>query len=607
MRRKHITAVLLIFFCVVFSVFTYFYNNSKNILKVYSPVKIGIDLNKNRIVDADEIVCVDNIETFSLDPSDEFTAKYTKKFNLTREDIISLGYLAQEFAQKRIENSTAKLKYSEKQNTECKYADVSINGFDYSQILAMSGFGIVNGEIANPDKFRKNLETARKLHLVILNHRSGKYHTLDCPYGKIAHDTVIVPKRQLPANAKPCKFCHNAGNKRKSGNVKINDLYKSSVPNIPRPDMNITKGSIRVYLTDFTHQLYPVRECKTSACREFVHLVDNAKESIDIAIFGYDEIPAVTEALQRAKSRNVKIRFVYDEKYNTADSYYKDNVKIAALAQSTGSDRNPDSKNLSNMLMHNKFIIFDKSIVYTGSMNFSPTGISGYDVNDVIILNSKEIAGLYTKEFEQMLGGKFHTAKEKLTEDRIFNINGSVVEVYFSPKDKTTDRIVQILNNAKHYIFMPVFLITNSKIADAMIAAKSRGVDVRVIIDANSVFTRNSKHSHLRKSGVMLKTENYAGKLHSKMIVVDDEYLITGSMNFSNSGENRNDENLLIIKDKKISKLHKDFFLYLWTMIPNKYLKRNAHPESRDSIGSCSDGVDNNFNGKIDKAEALCK
>ena len=234
-------------------------------------------------------------------------------------------------------------------------------------------------------------------------------------------------------------------------------------------------------------------------------------------------------------------------------------------------------------------------------------GISGFDVNDVIILNSKEIAGLYTKEFEQMLGGKFHTAKEKLTEDRIFNINGSVVEVYFSPKDKTTGRIVQILNNAKHYIFMPVFLITNSKIAKSMIDAKHRGVDVRVILDANGVYTRNSKHSELRNNGILLKTENYAGKLHSKMIVVDDEYLITGSMNFSNSGENKNDENLLIIKDNRIAKLHKDFFLYLWTMIPNKYLTKNAHPESRDSIGSCSDGVDNNFNGKYDKEEALCK
>lgn len=130
---------------------------------------------------------------------------------------------------------------------------------------------------------------------------------------------------------------------------------------------------------------------------------------------------------------------------------------------------------------------------------------------------------------------------------------------------------------------------------------------MRVILDANSTSTKNSKHKILRSNGIPLKTENYAGKLHSKMIIVDDEYLITGSMNFSNSGENKNDENLLIINDSKIAKLHKDFFLYLWTMIPNKYLKFNARPESKESVGSCSDGVDNNFNGKIDQAEELCK
>ena len=66
-------------------------------------------------------------------------------------------------------------------------------------------------------------------------------------------------------------------------------------------------------------------------------------------------------------------------------------------------------------------------------------------------------------------------------------------------------------------------------------------------------------------------------------------------------------KNLLIINDSKIAKLHKDFFLYLWTMIPNKYLKFNARPESKESVGSCSDSVDNNFNGKIDQAEELCK
>jgi len=606
--KNHFTAVLLILFCFAFSIFIYWHDNSKNILKIYTPTKIGIDINKNRVIEPDEIICVDNVETFSLEPSDEFVTKYTKKFGISREDIVSLGFLAQEFSQKRIENANAKIQYTGKNSTACRYANIIINDFDYSKTLALSGFGIVNGEIGNSDKFKQNLKNARKLHLVILNHRSGKYHTLDCPYGKVAHDTVIIPERQLPAKAKPCKFCHNIVKDSKKRNFKIKTKgYNDTIPNIPQPDLKVLSGSISAYLTDFSKQLYPERVCKTSACKEFVRLVDNSKESIDIAIFGYDEIPAITEALRRAKSRQVKIRFVYDENFNVTTNYYKDNSKIIDLSEVAVSDRNPSSKALSSALMHNKFIIFDKSIVYTGSMNFSPTGISGYDVNDIIVLHSKDIAELYTEEFEQMISGKFHTSKDKLKSDRIFNIGGTIVEIYFSPKDKSSARIVQIINNAKHYVYMPAFLITHSKIASAMIDAKNRGVDVRVIIDANSVTTRNSKHTLLRKSGIPLKTENYAGKLHSKMIVIDDEYLITGSMNFSNSGENKNDENLLIIKDSKIAKLHKDFFLYLWTLIPNKYLTKNAHPESRDSIGSCSDGVDNNFNGKTDREEVLCK
>ena len=47
-------------------------------------------------------------------------------------------------------------------------------------------------------------------------------------------------------------------------------------------------------------------------------------------------------------------------------------------------------------------------------------------------------------------------------------------------------------------------------------------------------------------------------------------------------------------------------FNYLWKMIPDKYLKFNPKAESPDSIGSCFDGVDNNFNGKIDKDEPFC-
>ena len=604
--RKHFTAIILIIFCVAFAIYTNYKNCYKNVLTVYSPTKLGLDLNKNRIIDSDEIVCVDNLEAFSLEPTDKFVAKYSKEYNLSKNDIISLGYLAQEFVQKRIENSDAKVKFTGKVTTECRFADVTFQDYDYKTMLLHSGFGISNGKVGDLEKFRKNLASARKLHLVILNHNSGKFHTLDCPYGNVARDIVIIPERQLPTNAKPCKFCHKTKSKNKKYKFK-KDFNIFNLPQIPQPPMTLTEGSITTYLTDFTRQLKPNNECKTAPCKAFVNLVDNSKTSIDIAIFGYNEIPAITDALQKAKNRGVKIRFIYDEPFDVLETYYNDNRIIKNLASVSASDRNLRAKSSSNYLMHNKFVIFDEATVYTGSMNFSSTGLSGYDVNDIVVIQSKEVADLYQKEFEQMLKGKFHTAKEKLPNNRTFKLGDTAIEIYFSPKDKSSGRIVQILKSAKKYIYVPAFLITHQGISTELINAKNRGVDVRIILDANSTSTKNSKHKILRSNGIQLKTENYAGKLHSKMIIVDDEYLITGSMNFSNSGEDKNDENLLIINDSKIAKLHKDFFLYLWTMIPNKYLKFNARPESKESVGSCSDSVDNNFNGKIDQAEELCK
>lgn len=604
--KKHISAILLLIFCISFAIYTNYRNCYKNVLTVYSPTKLGIDLNKNKIIEADEIVCVDGIEAFSLEPTDEFINKYTKKYNLSKTDIIGLGYLAQEFTQKRIENSNAKVKFTGKITTECKFANITFQDYDYKSILNHSGFGISNGEIGDLDKFKKNLINARKLHLVILNHHSGKFHTLDCPYGIAAHDSIIIPQRQLPQNAKPCKFCHKKEHKYKKHKYK-KDFDIFNIPQIPQPPITLTDGDITSYLTDFTKQLKPNNECKTAPCKAFVELTNNTKDSIDIAIFGYNEIPAITKALTNAKNRGVKIRFVYDEPFDTSGTYYDNNQIIKDLAMFSISDRNPHAKSSSNYLMHNKFVIFDNAIVYTGSMNFSQSGFSGYDVNNIIIIKSKEVAELYSKEFEQMLKGKFHSAKEKISQNRTFKLGNSIIEIYFSPKDKSSYRIVQLIKNSHKYIYIPTFLITHSEITTELINAKKRGVDVRIIIDANSTTTKNSKHKILRSNGIPLKTENYAGKLHSKMIIIDDEYTITGSMNFSNSGENKNDENLLIIKDNKIAKLHKDFFLYLWTMIPNKYLKLNARPESKDSIGSCSDGIDNNFNGKIDSAEELCK
>ena len=111
-----------------------------------------------------------------------------------------------------------------------------------------------------------------------------------------------------------------------------------------------------------------------------------------------------------------------------------------------------------------------------------------------------------------------------------------------------------------------------------------------------------------KRAGFMKMIQDaLAGKMHSKTMIVDDEFLVVGSMNFSNSGENRNDENVVILKNAEAAKFYKDFFLYQWDKIPEEWLKYTPRAEGKDSIGSCSDGIDNDYDGKIDMEDEACK
>lgn len=604
--KRHLAALTVIISFCTFSLFIIQNSKFKTVLNVNTPTVIQIDIDNNKTTDNFETVCIDNIEAFSLTPSDKFVNKYSKALNISRDDIISLGYLAQEYSQKTLENKKVSAKFTSKINAKCRYADIKLNGMSYRNLLANSGFGMIDNKIINKKNFQTNLEKARKLNLVIYNHHSGKYHKLDCPYGLVAHDSVILPLKQVPQTAKKCKICFNTDKHEKPVSYKKKSIRLQQLPTIIKPSLSATDGNIQIFYTDYTNNLSPNTNCSTVVCSQLINLINNSKSSIDIAIYGYENIPKITTALENAYKRGVNIRFVYDEAFKPENNYYKGNDIIKKFASAYNSDRS-NSQNYTNMIMHNKFLIFDNHTVLTGSMNLSSSGLSDYDVNDIIIINSDDIANLYREEFEQMLEGKFHKHKSRLNINNKFKLNNTEIEIYFSPKDKVSGRIIELINNAKSYIYIPTYLITHKDISEALIKAKSRGIDVRVIIDANSTSTRNTKHKLLRTNGILLKTENYAGKLHSKTIIIDDEYIITGSMNFSNSGENKNDENILIIKNPEFAKSHKRFFLYLWTLIPNKYLQYNAKPESFDSIGSCTDGVDNNFNGKIDSEEESCK
>ncbi len=589
MQFSKITIIILIL--GIFSAFTCFEicrRSEKTVLNVIEPTIIEVDLNGNKIFDAGETVCIEQIEAFTANIAKN-QSELSKALNITNQDALKLGYITDEFAEDLLSNKNVKLKFTGKENQNCKFADIYINKQSYKEKLLNSGLGFVNKTPVDDINFKNKLAKARKFNLVILNHKSNKFHTLDCKYGTIAHDAIIIPRKQIPNDAKPCKFCHIDN--------KSHQSLKTKEHFIPDYPLLISNGSIKMFLTDHSTTLKPDRKCNSPACKEVLNRINSAQNSIDIALYGYDNIPDITNALENAKKRGVKLRIVYDI---STKSYYPETSKLLSLAAEISGDS-------PKVLMHNKFMIFDNKSLITGSMNFSSTGFSGFNTNCIFFINSQEIANIYTEEFNQMLSGKFSIMKTANSRKSI-KLGKTVVTPLFSPKDKIiTNNIIPLIESSKNYIYIPAFIITHDALTNSLIRAKHRGVDVKIILDATNTSGSRNKLKVLRMSGIPVKVENYAGKVHSKSIIVDDKYIIAGSMNFSNSGENKNDENVLIVEDERLARHYKGFFEYLWKKIPDKYLKQGVRAEGKYSIGSCTDGVDNNFDGKVDKEDAGCK
>lgn len=590
MQLSKISSIVLIIGTFIgFLGFEIYQKSEKKVIGIINPTQIEVDLNGNNILDDGEIICIPNLKAFTSDLS-QSQPELENLLSITHSDAIKLGYLTDIFVENTLSEKSVKLKYTGETSPNCKYAEIIVENELYSKKLKNSGLGF-NEKEAPIQAYKAQLTKAQKLKLIILNHKSNKYHTLDCKYGLIAHDAIVIPEKQKPEDAKPCKFCHVKQPKHHKYNLKT---VNSSVSTYP---LTRSSGSIRMYLTDLTSTLKPNNSCDTQVCHEVLNQINKSNSSIDIALYGWDDNPVIYNALVRAKARGVKIRIVYD---TSSNSYYPKLSNFVKIANEKSTDS-------PKILMHNKFMIFDNSSIITGSMNFAKTGFSGFNSNCIFFINSKEIANIYEKEFNQMLQGKFHNSKSQISHNTVV-LGDTKVTPLFSPKDKIiTNNVLPLIQNAKKYVYIPTFIITHEELANELINAKKRGVDVKLIIDATNVYSRKSKIKELRNAGVPVKVENYAGKMHSKSIIIDDEYIVAGSMNFSNSGENKNDENVLIIENKTLARYYKGFFEYLWKKIPEKYLQHGVRPEGKFSIGSCSDGIDNNYDGNIDKDDIGCK
>ena len=346
---------------------------------------------------------------------------------------------------------------------------------------------------------------------------------------------------------------------------------------IPFITRSNSSGHISVYFTKEVDTSVATIEDATSlfnATNDTVAaIIMTAQNTLDIAMYNIND-QTLINAINFAEEAGVTVRYISQgTNANLGIAQFNDGINLHERTDDFGSG------------MHNKFVVIDResetnSKVITGSLNFT-TGSITSDHNNVIVFQEQSLARGFTLEFEEMWGGSGTEADSdaaKFGEDKSHNTpvqyysGDALVEVYFSPSDNTTYAIQQAIESANVEADFATLAFTRDDLRDALIAVQDDFFSIaRGVIEQTS--GTGTEYEALDAGGVdVLDHQGIDGQMHHKYAIIDatdttsDPLVLTGSHNWSNSAENVNDENTVVVHDARVANLYYQEFTHLMSM-----------------------------------------
>jgi hypothetical protein len=124
------------------------------------------------------------------------------------------------------------------------------------------------------------------------------------------------------------------------------------------------------------------------------------------------------------------------------------------------------------------------------------------------------------------------------------------VAVYFSPNGGATEAVVRELNATQTQVLMQAYSFTSAPIAKALVEAhQKRKVQILAVLDKSNKTDKYSAATFLNNFGIQPLIDAEHAIAHSKVMVIDSTTIITGSFNFTKAAEEKNAENMLVIKE----------------------------------------------------------
>lgn len=348
------------------------------------------------------------------------------------------------------------------------------------------------------------------------------------------------------------------------GNISTSDIATLAAPATPTvrvpTAVNASGTWWEVYFTDPVHVNDPAN-WQASVEGRLIEKINAAQTSIHIASFEFGLTP-VAEALLAAKQRGVDVRWVTDDESGLEADEEPGRGQFAML-QNAGIEVRSDDR---SALMHNKFWIFDGQTVWTGSTNITESGIFKQD-NNVIVIQSPELAAIYEREFQEMWNGEFGPTSTSQLGNQAVKINDSGIAVIFTSEDPALEQaIIPLVSSATKSIRFLAFSFTDYPLAEAMIKRSQSGVDVAGVFERFASDTDAAELDTLFCGQVPVRQDGNSSFMHNKVIVVDERYVITGSLNYSTNAEESNDENVIIVDHPEIARLYMQEFERIWSI-----------------------------------------
>ncbi|MEO1053633.1 MAG: phospholipase D-like domain-containing protein [Bacteroidota bacterium] len=300
-----------------------------------------------------------------------------------------------------------------------------------------------------------------------------------------------------------------------------------------------------------------------------IDFIDKAEKRLDVAVQELDSWDIAKALIRARQERKVTLRVVLESDYLRSSKCrtdpfvqggkYEINRQICDALLRANINLKTD---YNTSIFHQKFMVRDSEAVLTGSTNFTDRG-TAHNLNHIVVIEDKDVAKIYGREFREIMQGRFG----KLNEGHDprppeVTISGVPMKILFAPDHSPEMEIMKQMEKSRRKVDFAIFTFSKSSgIDDTIVLLEKAGIPVRGVFDgmsanqdwaATKMVAEAGAEAHVtRKGSNGFNRENKLGKLHHKLMIIDDRVIVIGSFNYTGPANALNDENIMIIGDLK--------------------------------------------------------